>query len=1572
MKKRLPFFFMLTITTLLCTQFSFAQGPAPDVTQASACTGLSANAGGTMTVPASLEVCDLTPVLQTSGVDGSISTTEYAITDPNNILNDSDGIPSGPSIFAFDDDGSFDPSSLQLAEGSEFCVTAISYNLTDLRAVIDMIYSEDSGIDCCSAIESTLQEQTNDSSLELCEPLCQNAGICSGNDIDDFNDLLELFALFGAPATLESVVELLEVNINPQAESGFPCTSAFPVCYGFSTLNANIQNICYTYTCAPACPTFVSADATSTALCAGESTTLSVSLDGDLAATTVNWTGPNNSSATGTEITVTPSIDGCTTTATYNYDVVCDGTSIAQGAIDVMVYPDITASVLMEGECMVEISQDCPEFSAEWASATTIGNGFSFDANEGESGMITFIVSNNDAPANCNEAFVTAMYNCPIPCPTFVSADASVDATCDATVDLSVTIEGNVEDVTVMWLGGDYMGANVTVETFSDACTTVNAFDYQVVCNASEAVIGEGVVNVTVFPAITATVNDGGCAASVSVDCQDFVVTWNDGTMTGTGSSYAAAEGTNGTVTFMVENTDAADFDCAIAEFAATYDCAVPCPAVISANIDAEVICSGDEVNLSMTLEGDASLATVTWTSGDETMSGQSITVNPTATCTEIVAYTYEVMCDGGVLASGEIEVTVFPNIEATANDGACVASVTPACSEFIVTWTDGSMSGSGNTYTAMEGASGTVTFTVSNPAALGLDCEMADFTATYDCAIPCPTVVGASATAESVCNGEMVDLMITLDGNTSETIVTWTGNGETLTGMMVSASPTTETCTALVTYSYDVVCNGVSVATGDVSVTAFPAITATTTNGACSASVSVDCPEFMVTWDDGNMTGTGANYTAALGTTGTVTFMVSNGDAFGLDCETATFTADYDCPDVVVCPDVVSASADAMTICNGESTNLSVMLSGDASQTTVMWSANGQTWMGEMITVSPTATCSEMVSYAYDVMCAGESIGTGTVDIMVYPAIMATVSDGGCIVSVSQECPEFTAIWATGDESGNGFSYEGTEGSGTVTFTILNAAANETSCGDASFTANYNCTVPCPTVMGFNNTPADLCAGGSINLFAMSDMSEDITWSWSVAMNGGTTMEFANASGAAGEAGSYATMANNSCDTDMYDFYLTATCTATGAYIMYDGMELNNYLVHTAMAYPNLMAGMNFDVQEGNCNEVATITTSCSNFGVSGSFQAACGDGTGTFAITVNNTTAPAALSCAMMTVDVAYSCTDICDALGCTDAAATNFNPSATSDDGSCIYAACTDPAAINYTEPAFNIVTDNSLCLYADCLLDASLENTSQGDGGTNVFGYDNYTLTYDGVLPFSFAWDKSGYVRSSVLGNGEMSIITADDASFSVTITDSNGCVTIVTSPNLQGVIVSELSIVNYSITPTSNLNSNNGAIDISVLGGTPPYSYDWSNGATTQDVAGLELGWYTVLVTDSEGSNTIGWYWVNKERRGRGKTIAQDATMQAYPNPFTNETTITFAVPTNAKANLAIYDVAGKQVAQLFDANATANTPYTLNFDAANLTAGIYIAQLTTENGVVSHQKLMVTKQALKKNKPTSR
>src|SRR5690606_13083290 len=59
-------------------------------------------------------------------------------------------------------------------------------------------------------------------------------------------------------------------------------------------------------------------------------------------------------------------------------------------------------------------------------------------------------------------------------------------------------------------------------------------------------------------------------------------------------------------------------------------------------------------------------------------------------------------------------------------------------------------------------------------------------------------------------------------------------------------------------------------------------------------------------------------------------------------------------------------------------------------------------------------------------------------------------------------------------------------------------------------------------------------------------------------------------------------------------------------------------------------------------------------------------------------------------------------------------------------------------------------------------------------------------------------------------------------------------------------------------------AENGSISVTASGGTEPYTYLWSNGATTQSITDLAAGSYTVTVTDANGCTAEGTYTVGTE------------------------------------------------------------------------------------------------------------
>jgi PKD repeat protein len=111
---------------------------------------------------------------------------------------------------------------------------------------------------------------------------------------------------------------------------------------------------------------------------------------------------------------------------------------------------------------------------------------------------------------------------------------------------------------------------------------------------------------------------------------------------------------------------------------------------------------------------------------------------------------------------------------------------------------------------------------------------------------------------------------------------------------------------------------------------------------------------------------------------------------------------------------------------------------------------------------------------------------------------------------------------------------------------------------------------------------------------------------------------------------------------------------------------------------------------------------------------------------------------------------------------------------------------------------------------------------------------------GNAPYTYQWSNS---NSTFLADSLTSGI------YVVTITDTRGCsnFSIATVSDIQAPVITVPTVVDVSC-----YGGSNGAIDINIIGNSGPYTYLWSNGATTQDILQLKAGPYELEVTDVNG------------------------------------------------------------------------------------------------------------------------
>lgn len=186
-------------------------------------------------------------------------------------------------------------------------------------------------------------------------------------------------------------------------------------------------------------------------------------------------------------------------------------------------------------------------------------------------------------------------------------------------------------------------------------------------------------------------------------------------------------------------------------------------------------------------------------------------------------------------------------------------------------------------------------------------------------------------------------------------------------------------------------------------------------------------------------------------------------------------------------------------------------------------------------------------------------------------------------------------------------------------------------------------------------------------------------------------------------------------------------------------------------------------------------------------------------------------------------------------------------------------------------------------------------------------------------YSISWENGDttFVRDSLYA-----------AVYTYTVLDSNNCA------YYGSIAVTEPSPLSLSHVVTNETVTGNGAIDLSVTGGTAGYTYNWDNSETTEDIDSLTGGVYTVIVTDANGCQETVSITVNNTVGIDGVTLLD---FNVYPNPSNG--VITVASPQN-NAMLQLFNNVGQVVV-----TEVIETQQAI-LDFSSLQKGVYYLKLT--------------------------
>jgi len=973
---------------------------------------------------------------------------------------------------------------------------------------------------------------------------------------------------------------------------------------------------------------------------------------------------------------------------------------------------------------------------------------------------------------------------------------SKTDATCgNSNGSASVSVSGGTSPYTYLWSNTSTSNSitNVTAGTYSvtvtdnHGCTNVN----------NVAVNNTGAPTVSVNSVTNVTCNggtNGAASISASGGTPGYTYLWSNGATTTSISNVAAG-------VYTVTVTD--QLTCK-----GTASVTVTQPTAVVASISGNVspLCYGaSNGSATVSASGGTPGYTYSWSNG-----------NTTVTATNLSAGTYSVTVKDVNNCSTTASVTITQPTQVTSsisastnvscnggNNGSATVSASGGTPGYTYSWSSGATSTTSSGLTA-----GTYTVTVK---------DQNNCSSTSSVTITQPAALASTFnTTNVVCNGQNNgSLQVLPTGGTSPYTYLWsnTQTSQTISGLTAG--------TYTVTITDNMGCTLVSSSTVSQPTSLTSSISASTNvscnggnNGSATVSASGGSPSYNYLWSNTQTTATATNLIA-----GTYTVTVT-------DSHSCTSISNI----TITQPTAVSATTSGTSVsCNGGNNGTaSVNPTGGTPGYTYLWSntattssITGLTAGTYSVTVKDANNCSTVVSYTV----SQPTLLTASISSPTQVACFGG-NNGAATVTPTGGTPSYTYLWSSGATTATSSGLT----AGTYSVTVRDA-------NNCSTTANVTITQPTQLNASISASTNVSCNGGTNGSATVSASggTPSYSYSWSNLQTTATASNLA--------AGTYSvTITDNHSCTTTSSVTITQPTLLTSA--ISSSTQVSCFGTSTGSATVAAFGGTSpYSYLWSNTQTTATVSNlAAGTYNVTVTDNKGC---TSTSSVTITQPTALAA-SISSPTHVLCYGGNNgnaSVSVTGGTPSYVYLWNNGQSTSSISNLYAgtytvtvtdnnSCTSTASVTITQPTIISITPSST--------NVSCNGGSNGTASVTVSG---------GTPGYTYLWLPGGATTSSI------NSLTA--GTYTVTVTDNNNC----TKSNVITISEPPLMTVTPSVVDATCGNSN-GQASVSVSGGTTPYTYHWSNNATTPSISSIPAGNYNVTITDANNCSQIETVSVN--------------------------------------------------------------------------------------------------------------